>query len=325
MESRANSKFSFALAAVAASVFLVAAAFAFTVGDPYANTSFIVDFDFVTIAGDQNSTSFNATISGSALGDTNVNSSNQTGGIFYNITYGIIAGATEVTSTSSTTTTAAAGLSGVVAYSTSADNKVSGITVDPGANVTIKAFTNVSLTSINIISNRTISNAGITAKKVEESALTVAKPAEKSYQFIQIDKTNIQEIDLRTVKIKFSVEKTWLTQNGVAETQIALQRHETAGWRKLPTKKISDDGMNIGYESDSPGLSIYAVTVLPVGEAPPSTIPEVTTSTAPTATTAQATTTTSAPLEKPSEDYTGLIIAVVLILSVAVWHFTRKK
>ena len=284
------------------------------------STNFLVDYDLTHFSQvvEGSSASFNLSSAGSVIGDSASSSS-------FNVFYGILAGATEYVTTSTTTTTAAVGTSGLLSYSTSSDNKVSGISVDPGANVTVKAFTNISLTAINIIANRTISNAGIVAKKVEESALTVSKPAEKSYQFIQIDKTNIADVALRTVKIKFNVAKLWLTENNVAETQIALQRYDNERWTKLPTKKLSDDGTNINFESDSPGLSIFAITALAAGETPPSTIPEATEATSTTSPSGTSeTTSTTAPTKTPT-DSTGLIVVALLILVVVAAVFMRKK
>lgn len=292
---------------------LAAASFA----EPLTSTNFVSESDIVAIQTqcDINSSSFNSCVSGSIIGDV-VSSTN------FENTYGVLPGATEVTVTSTTTTTVAAGTSGVVSFSTSSDNKVSGISVDPGANVTIKAFTNVSLTAINIIANRTISNAGIAAKKIEESALTVPKPAEKAYQFIQVDKTNILDVALRTVKIKFSVTKSWLAENNVAETQVALQRYDNGGWTKLPTRKLSIDDTKIDFESDSPGLSVFAITALALGETPPSTIPEISTTTTTSATLETTTTTTP---EGKATDSTGLIAAVILIAIIIGAVFLRKK
>ncbi len=318
-------------AVLTAAIFFAAIAalsFAFTVGNSVDN-NYIVDYDITGLAtGDPiNSTSYNVSLSGTILGDSLINSTNKTSGVNYNITYGILAGATEITVTTSTTTTAPGGSSGIVSYSASTDDRVSGITVDPGTNVSIKAIQNASISLINFISNRTISNAGINVKKIEpaKALQTAAAPTQKVFEYIEITKTNIADDALRTVKIKFLVTKAWMAENKVSESQVALQRLESSGWRKLPTKKISEDATNINFESDSPGLSIYAITVLPEGETPPSTIPEVTpatSTTSPPATISKVTTTTP---EGKATDSTGLIAAVVLILIVIAAVFLKKK
>ncbi len=309
-----------AFAALIAGVFLLSFA-TLTSADRASNTTYAVDYEMnqLAIGQQMNSTSFNVTPGGAIIGG-------QMNSTSFNVSFGILAGSVETTTTTTTTTAPAGGTGGSLSYSTS-DNRVSGITVDPGANVSLKAFINTSISLVNFIANRTISGGAVAVKKIEPEKLppTVSKPAEKVFEFIEVSKTNILDESLRKVKIKFSVSKAWLTENNIPESQIVLQRFETSGWRRLPTQKISGDDKNVNYESDSPGLSVFAISALPEGEAPPATIPEVTATTAPTATTSQAATTTTAPSEKPPVDYTGLVIAVVLILSIVAWHFMRKK
>ncbi|HLE07483.1 MAG TPA: PGF-pre-PGF domain-containing protein [archaeon] len=295
--------------------------------DRISNNTYIVDIESSGLAAEDqlNSTTFNVSISGSAVGGQ-INSTT------YNVSFGILAGAVAPTTTSTTTTTAQGGAGGVVSYSLS-NNKVSAITVDPGANVSIRALVNVSVSLINFIPNRTLANAAVEVKKILPSALpsTITVPTQKVFEYIEIIKTNIPENSLRIVKMKFFVTKTWLTENKLTEDRVVLQRYESGNWKKLPTTKLSTDAEKINYESDSPGLSLFAISGLAEGEAAPTstTVPsEVTTTLPSTGATISPPATLSVPdivqsLSNPENS--GLIILALVILAIIVFVFFGKK
>lgn len=292
--------------------------------DRASSTSFITDFDVGIFSsnGQLNSSTnnFRLDIGGSNFGGNTSNSS-------YIVTFGILAGAV-VTTTTTTTTLASGGTSGPISYS-SQDNRIGAITVDPGANVTIKSFKNISIAQINIIVNKSVTGGSLELKKLTKDAITVSQPTERVFEFLQITKANLPDESLRKVKIRFNVARSWLTENNVGETQVALQRYESGSWRKLPTQKISDDSTNILFESDSPGLSFFAITALAVGETPPAVLDTTTETTLPsvTSTTAavEAVTTTLPPISLKPSDYTALGIAAVLLLIIIGAVFMRKK
>jgi len=275
-------------------IYFSALSFADTAG----NSSFTADYEITGFATEAqiNSTNYNASISGALISDVTNNSN-------FTVYFGMLPGAVETTTTTpaTTTTTAAGGIGGTVAYSTS-DDRVSGILVDPGANVSLKAFTGVPITLINFIANRTISNGAISIKKVNSENLTIAKTKETANLYLEIT-TNIPALAVKDLKIRFYVPKTWMDSSKAESSQIALQRYSGGAWARLPTVMISTDANNYYFESESPGFSFFAITALPPGETAPlttATTATTTTGEVTTTTTPAESTTTTAPSKKPA-------------------------
>jgi len=177
------------------------------------------------------------------------------------------------------------------------------------------SFTNLPITDISIESKNNVTNVRITITKTDAQPGTVAIGAPgQVYAYLSIDKTNITDSDITAVKIKFKVEKSWIANNNIDVSQIALYRYVNGEWTKLPTVKLSEDSTYIYFESTSPGLSVFAITGQQLA----------TTTTQPpgpgqTTTTIQPTTTTkpTAPIE-PTTLATVLVIAAVVIIVIAV-------
>jgi len=133
-----------------------------------------------------------------------------------------------------------------------------------------------------------------------------------AYKYLEITKTNITDNDISSVTIKFKVEKSWITANGIDPNTIKLRRLVGSAWTDLPTTKTSEDSTFIYFEAVSPGLSLFAITGQKI----------ITTST----TTIRTTTTTPTIPSVPS-NYTYIIITIiaVMIIIFAVWKFYFKK
>lgn len=90
---------------------------------------------------------------------------------------------------------------------------------------------------------------------------------------MEINKTNIKNEDIDEVKIRFTVNKSWIDDNNINESLITLNRYNKS-WQKLPTQEISEDNEFVYYESESPGLSVFAISGEEIIEAPVEEIPE---------------------------------------------------
>jgi len=109
----------------------------------------------------------------------------------------------------------------------------------------------------------TVNNVGI---KIEESIKPVDAPEVvsldegKVYKYIKITPTNIQDSDINKIRIKFEVEKSWVSNNGIDSSAIGLKRYSDNEWNILPTTKLSEDeNYYYYYESESTGFSIFAI------------------------------------------------------------------
>ena len=72
--------------------------------------------------------------------------------------------------------------------------------------------------------------------------------------------------------IGFSVEKSWMDNNGLTSDGISLYRYSDDVWNKLETTVLSDDDTRVYFESTTPGFSPFAISasVTDVAESPAS-------------------------------------------------------
>jgi PGF-pre-PGF domain-containing protein len=160
----------------------------------------------------------------------------------------------------------------------------------------------------------TVSNTQITIVKqsTAPASVSIAAPG-TTYAYFTITKTNIQDADIKTVKLKFKVEKSWVTSNNIDIATIALNRYADGQWTKMPTTKLSEDSDYIYFEAETTALSVFAVAGQSV---------ITTTTTLPTTTTTLPAAAAGLPIE-----WIVIIILVIVVILVFVFRktLTSKK
>lgn len=133
--------------------------------------------------------------------------------------------------------------------------------VTPG-NVTImklnKKEIGIHEIQINVINQA--NNVRITVTKLDDMPASVTHEVTRIiYQYLQIDTTNLDNDNIDNATIRFKVEKTWINQNQINKSTIALNRYTNA-WNKLVTTITDEDNDYVHYEAETPGFSVYAIT-----------------------------------------------------------------
>jgi len=141
----------------------------------------------------------------------------------------------------------------------------------------------MALSKIEISVKNAVSNVKITASKLSaKPSNIVAEPSGNVYHYIEIQKENIEDKDISSVKIDFMVEKTWIINSNINASTIALQRYAEEKWNKLSTTKTGEDDNYVYYQALSPGLSVFAITgekvVTPTEEKPTTVAPPISSS-----------------------------------------------
>ena len=109
--------------------------------------------------------------------------------------------------------------------------------------------------SIDVTNN--VANVTLT---IRDTSLKESGPTDaKNYKSFDITATNLNDQDLNSVKIRFKVDKNWLTSNQVQENDVSLYRYADGTWNKLPTVQFGYDDAYVYYEATSPGLSSYVI------------------------------------------------------------------
>ncbi|MFH0711026.1 MAG: PGF-pre-PGF domain-containing protein [Candidatus Aenigmatarchaeota archaeon] len=196
---------------------------------------------------------------------------------------------------------------------------VRNISANQTAIIDINKSDELKIEEISIEVNNNVNNVQITVKETTQpsSANLVIGSADGSvYKYLEISKTNIQDADISKVKIKFKVEKSWLTANNIDKNTVALSRLVGTSWVKLPTTITSEDATYVYFEAESPGLSVFAIS----GQKLAVTTQTTTTTTSPTTST-----TTTAPPQPPTIPtvYIGVIFLVAVI--IVIFYVMRKS
>jgi PGF-pre-PGF domain-containing protein len=184
----------------------------------------------------------------------------------------------------------------------------------------------IAVTGVIIDVKATLTNAEIKVASLVSNPIS-AVAAAKVYQYLQLTKSNIADLDASKITINFRVPKSWLTSNNVAEDNVVLYRYSDNKWNALPTSKTGSDANNVLYQSTTPGFSTFAIgtkeaapVVAPTPEAP---VPEV----APPAPTPEAPAAPTVPeAKKPlSRTATAWIVVLVIVVVAAVGYYIWQK
>ncbi|MGV8150310.1 MAG: S8 family serine peptidase [Candidatus Woesearchaeota archaeon] len=90
------------------------------------------------------------------------------------------------------------------------------------------------------------------------AAINLFQADRTKYAFIELKHSTLPDSEIHSAKIRFSVKKSWIEENGIDMSSIRLYRYTTS-WNEIPTTIYSQDSSSIGYESSSPGLSSFII------------------------------------------------------------------
>jgi PGF-pre-PGF domain-containing protein len=119
----------------------------------------------------------------------------------------------------------------------------------------------ISLTSIGFQTTNSLTAISIKVESLTEidDGINLTE-GRKLYQYINITPTNIPQESIKNVTMDFCVDYEWLNENSVSKDTIKMKRLYRGTWQALITRKVSDDGEEACYESETPGFSYFAIT-----------------------------------------------------------------
>jgi len=116
----------------------------------------------------------------------------------------------------------------------------------------------IAVTGVTIDVANTVSNPSITVSSYSSNPLST-EAAAKVYQYLEIKNYNLADTDISKVTVSFAVTKSWLTSNGLGDSDIVLWRYSSSQWSRLETKMASSDASYVYYEAVTPGFSTFAI------------------------------------------------------------------
>ena len=117
----------------------------------------------------------------------------------------------------------------------------------------------------------------VTVVKLDDKPEEITTPTEKEiYTYLDIaltaDDEYVEDGSIRSLKIKFKIELIWFDENNIDKETIVLMRYHNDEWQELATTYLNQDAVYSYFETESTGLSTFAIT----GEksaTPPSGVP----------------------------------------------------
>ncbi len=124
----------------------------------------------------------------------------------------------------------------------------------------IARIQDMAIRGMNITVKNNVGNIKITIKKLSIIPSTVSYDISGMvYHYINIEKTNITDSDINVVNFEFAINKTWLTDNNVAASNITMYRWANNRWNDLNAVKITESTQEAFYNANAPGLSVFII------------------------------------------------------------------
>jgi len=135
-----------------------------------------------------------------------------------------------------------------------AENLKTGETVDIHMNDERTAVSDIVVTV-----DEDVPNLLMVTEKVRNLPSSVEPVDADLYQYVEINAFRADPSAIGSAVIKFSVSKTWLSENGYNVQDIILERYTDGAWTGLPTTVTGIEGGYVYYEAVTPGFSIFAI------------------------------------------------------------------
>ncbi|MDP3989943.1 MAG: PGF-pre-PGF domain-containing protein [archaeon] len=101
--------------------------------------------------------------------------------------------------------------------------------------------------------------AWVKVLKVEEFPSTVSTFSGEVYRKLQITENNVKKVLDGSVTVAFKVENSWLKENGLTKSGVALFRNVDGVWTQLETTAGEDDGTYTHFTAQTPGFSYFVI------------------------------------------------------------------
>jgi len=101
-------------------------------------------------------------------------------------------------------------------------------------------------------------NAKISIEALDSRPASVRKINGKVSNYIEINKTNIEDDAISSATIEFQVSVEWLTNESLEKQSIVLYRYN-GGWNELSTSIVAEGSDYINYTATTPGFSFFMI------------------------------------------------------------------
>ena len=131
--------------------------------------------------------------------------------------------------------------------------------VSPKVPVSLK-IENATLSRLELKLKEERSNLKISIEKLTKKPPDLPEPEGPVWAYIEIS-VNVPDEEIESATIEFWILKEWLQKHGAAADEVILLRYHDGEWQKLPTEILWENATHIQYSAETPGFSIFVVTL----------------------------------------------------------------
>ena len=113
----------------------------------------------------------------------------------------------------------------------------------------------LSVTAVNMTPKIGVINLNIQIKKIA----SFSPALDNAYEYYNIT-SGVADANISNAAISFAVNKTWIDQNKLNSSTVAMYRFSAGQWNSLVTSKTAEDATRIYYNSNTPGFSVFAIS-----------------------------------------------------------------
>lgn len=146
---------------------------------------------------------------------------------------------------------------GVATSTTSQTKSVLSVVADTPVSLAFTAK-DVPVSTVEVTLNTGKTSIALTVSKLDSLPSYASVISAKVYSYLEFNKSSFINDEIKSAKVVFSVNKSWISANALADNTVALHRFTTQ-WDALPTVIKSSDATTVTYEAVTPGFSLFAI------------------------------------------------------------------
>jgi PGF-pre-PGF domain-containing protein len=119
----------------------------------------------------------------------------------------------------------------------------------------------IGITQVEYTLSENANNVKLEVNKLADKPAEIASsPSGTAYGYISIKLSNVADSAVASGKIKFTVDKSWVTENSADVSSVKLNRWDGNAWNALSTSYTGETDTAYTYEATTPGFSTFAIT-----------------------------------------------------------------
>ncbi|NQV09182.1 S8 family serine peptidase [Candidatus Woesearchaeota archaeon] len=118
----------------------------------------------------------------------------------------------------------------------------------------------ISFKNISISLNEKAYNVKLTVERLSKKPEGFKEPVAGAYQYLVVNKSNIENENIMKINITFNVNKSWASENNIKKEEIILMKYVSDNWKELLTYYATEDDDNFYYSSIMGTLSYFTIS-----------------------------------------------------------------